>query len=52
MAGSREASEDEEVVPEWWPPAIAKGRGRENAGSSSGWTLAEATRVVGATRIL
>jgi hypothetical protein len=47
MAGSRGASEAKEAMPDWWPAAIAKGRG-----SISGRTLAAAARAVGATKTL
>jgi hypothetical protein len=39
-------------MPEWWPTAIAQGRGRENAGNSSGRMLAAVARAVGATKTL
>jgi hypothetical protein len=37
---------------EWWPVESFQGHGQENAGSSSGWTLAAATRAVEATKTL
>jgi hypothetical protein len=52
VAGSRGASKAEEVMAELWPAATAQGHGEENAGSSSGWTLAAAAPTIGASKKL